>query len=245
MISSTDQNHFASQSFTCTLHFGGQSYNMTATEAALENLRIIRSLMERAHIYRAVSAPAALAGGLMALVAAGVPTFHALTHNGEAMMSGTAFLWIWYGILGLASALNVFLLARESRQQGQPFITDGMRMALRAIAPPMMVGGCVGGGLIVFLDCLTLASLIWVLCYGLALLATRSFAPRSINRLGWAFVLAGLALFFGWAAYKDIRLLSSDVGPASIVMGFTFGLLHLLYALAVFFGRKVTEGKPT
>jgi hypothetical protein len=46
---------------------------MSTTEVALENLRIIRSLMEKAHIYRAVSAPAALTGGLLALAASAWP----------------------------------------------------------------------------------------------------------------------------------------------------------------------------
>jgi hypothetical protein len=55
---------------------------MSTTEAALENLRIIRSLMEKAHIYRAVSAPAALTGGLLALAASAWPVQHALATNG-------------------------------------------------------------------------------------------------------------------------------------------------------------------
>ena len=214
---------------------------MTTTEAALENLRIIRSLMEKAHIYRAVSAPAALAGGILAVAASAWPVMHALKNNGDAVMGDLSFLVVWMVILGIVSALNVFLLAREAGQRGQPFVSEGMRMALRALAPPMIVGGLVGIGLIVFLHNLTLATLMWVLCYGLALLATKSFSPRSITRLGWAFVVAGLIMFFAWAAYNDMHLLTYDLGPASLVMGLTFGLLHLLYAGAVFMRGKPKE----
>ncbi len=217
---------------------------MTTTEAALENLRIIRSLMEKAHIYRAVSAPAALAGGVMALAASAWPVRHALVTNGEGLWSDTAFLAVWLGILLVASVLNVVLLRQEAAHRGQPFISKDMRMAVRALAPPLLVGGCVGMGLIIFLHNLTLAAVIWILCYGLALLATASFSPRSLTRLGWAFVVAGLLLFFAWAANTDMLMLSSDVGPASLAMGLTFGLLHVAYALGVFLGRKPLEVLP-
>jgi len=214
---------------------------MSTTEAALENLRIIRSLMEKAHIYRAVSAPAALTGGLLAIVASAWPVQHALAHQQEVLMGETIFLVVWLVILGIASALNVVLLAKEAARRSQPFVSEGMRMALRAFAPPMIVGGVVGIGLILFLHNLTLAALIWVLCYGLALLATAGFSPRSLVRLGWAFVITGLVLFIVWAACSDIRLLSSDEAPAAAVMGLTFGMLHVVYALAVFFSRKPAE----
>jgi uncharacterized membrane protein (DUF4010 family) len=57
-------------------------------------------------------------------------------------------------------------------------------------------------------------------------------------------VIAGLALFFAWAANSDVRLLSSDEAPASLVMGLTFGLLHVIYALAVFLTQKPAEVQP-
>ncbi|WP_395737786.1 hypothetical protein [Prosthecobacter sp.] len=217
---------------------------MSTTEAALENLRIIRSLMEKAHIYRAVSAPAAFTGGVLALVASGWPVWHALRNNGDAVMCDHCFLITWLLILGIASALNTFLLFKEARRRSQPFVSAGMRMALRAFVPPMLVGGSIGIGLIVFLQNLTLATLIWALCYGLALLSTASFSPRSLIRLGWAFVLTGLVIFFAWAAYSDVRLLSNDLGPASLVMGLTFGLLHVVYGLAVFFSSQPPEEQP-
>lgn len=217
---------------------------MSTTEAALENLRIIRSLMEKAHIYRAVSAPAALTGGVLALIASAWPVWHALKNQGDAVMCDLCFLQTWLVILAVSSALNVFLLAKEARRRGQPFVSAGMRMALRAFAPPMLVGGTLGIGLILFLHNLTLAALLWALCYGLALLSTASFSPRSLVRLGWAFVITGLLTFLGWAAYGDVRLLASDLGPASLVMGGTFGLLHIVYALAVFFSAQPAEVQP-
>ena len=160
---------------------------MSTTDAALENLRIIRSLMEKAHIYRAVSAPAALTGGVLALVASGWPVWHALTHNGDAAMCDMCFLETWLIILTIASALNVFLLAKEAKRRNQPFVSAGMRMALRAFLPPLLVGGCVGIGLIVFLHNLTLAALIWPFILLIAAVLSWRHA-RAARQEGWSMV---------------------------------------------------------
>lgn len=210
---------------------------MSQTQAAIEHLRVIRSLMEKAHIYRAVSAPAALLGGVLALGATIWPVVHAAQTHGDAAFSNTAFLIVWHGILAACTVLNVALLAREAARRGQSLVSDGMKMALRAVSPPLIVGGVLAGGLVIWLQNLTLAALIWVLCYGLALLATASFSPKSLTRLGWAFVIAGLVLFLVWASNGEVRDLRTDLGPASLVMALTFGLLHVVYAIAVFVSR--------
>lgn len=214
---------------------------MSQTQAAIEHLRVIRSLMEKAHIYRAVSAPAALLGGVLALGATIWPVVHAAQTHGDAAFSNATFLIIWHGILAACTVLNVALLAREAKRRDQAFVSEGMKMALRAVSPPLIVGGVLAGGLVIWLQNLTLAALIWVLCYGLALLATASFSPKSITRLGWAFVIAGLVLFLAWAANGEVRDLRTDLGPASLVMALTFGLLHVVYAIAVFVSRPKGE----
>jgi hypothetical protein len=197
--------------------------------------------MEKAHIYRAVSAPAALLGGVLALGATLWPVVHAAQTHGDAAFSNTTFLIIWHGILAACTVLNVVLLAREAARRGQSLVSDGMKMALRAVSPPLIVGGVLAGGLVIWLQNLTLAALIWVLCYGLALLATASFSPKSLTRLGWAFVIAGLVLFLAWASNGEVRDLRTDLGPASLVMALTFGLLHIVYAIAVFLSRPKGE----
>jgi hypothetical protein len=210
---------------------------MTSQQSAIEHLRVIRSLMEKAHIYRAISAPAALVGGLLA-VGAAIWSFLRWQHDPG---SGCArcFLTFWLSILAVTASLNTALLAREAIRRGQkPFASEGMHMALRSLFPSFLVGGVFGIGLALFLENMTLAALVWVVCYGLALLATASFSPRSLVRLGWAFVIAGLLLFCAWAVSSEIRMLPTDEGPAAAVMGATFGLLHVVYSLAVFLGKK-------
>jgi hypothetical protein len=213
-----------------------QSEFMSSQQDALENLRVIRSLMEKAHIYRAISAPAALVGGLLS---AAVASFGISSSSGDdPSIVASDFLALWLGVLIISAVINVMLLAREARRRGHSLISDGMKMAIRAIAPPMLVGGVVGISLILKSHSVTAAALAWIICYGLALLATASFSPRSLIRLGWCFVLSGLALFWVWVDKSPLLTSSGDVGTAMKVMGLTFSLLHIGYGLAVLFGRK-------
>ncbi|CAN5752573.1 hypothetical protein BH11VER1_BH11VER1_34380 [soil metagenome] len=208
----------------------------SAEKTAIEHLRIIRTLMERAHIYRAVSAPAALVGGILALTVSSLGYYH---HDDDA--SATKFLCAWLLILVVCTVLNLFLLIRESKGQHQPFLTDGLRMALRAVIPPLTVGGFLGICLIIFKKDLALAALIWILCYGLALLSTSSFAPKSVTRLGGCFLVSGIALTVSWFMNGGTFAGQSSLSLASLFLGLTFGAGHIAYSLAVFFNTPKTS----
>ncbi len=200
---------------------------MTTQQTALEHLRVIRSLLEKSQAYRAISAPAALGGGVLALVVS------AIALNTDKF-SARHFLFEWLGILVVVTALNFFLLHREASARARPFVSEGMRMALRAFFPPMIVGGLLGVGLIWFRNDVRLASLIWILCYGLALLATAHFSPRSLVRLGWAFLVTGMALSVWFFTAGASAKTGADGTVAYLFLGTTFGVLHIMYAVAVF-----------
>ncbi len=210
--------------------------------AALEHLRIIRTLMERAHIYRAVSAPAALIGGVLAVAIAIIGVKLSMTAEGGRMtgesFGGRQFLLAWLGVLVAGGVANLLLLTRESGHKGQPAITEGLRMALRAIVPPMLTGGVLGVCLIWFQNNVELAALVWILCYGLALQATVSFAPRGIIRLARAFLIAGQMLTLAWFWNGGFRIFERPEAVASVLMGATFGLFHVVYGVAVFVSRR-------
>lgn len=207
---------------------------MNDRAAAEENLRVIRQLMERATIYRAISAPTALVGGLLALLAAGAVYFNNEVHP---LLGRTVrpreFALIWIGALILVGIANAYFLWREAVRGNRPFISSGMRLALRAIAPNLLIPaaftvwffetGYLGAQ---ELELVT----VWVAFYGLALLSTSLFAPRSLTILGWAFLLTALAIpvLGDW-----IDGLTDDVPDT--IMGVSFGLYHLIYAAATWF----------
>jgi hypothetical protein len=183
------------------------------SQAAAENLKAIRSLVERATVYRSLSGPVALIGGVLSSIVS-------LWHLGSPP-SWTPFLLSWMGVLLVLSILNGLLLHREAGRRGEHFFSAGMRHALQAMLPPLVAG---------FVLSVTLgwgipavAARCWVLAYGLALLAAGAFAPRSMRVLGYAFFLGGALLF----------LCPYLLPEAPYIMLATFSLLHLAYGIGI------------
>jgi len=203
---------------------------MTSAEAAAEHLKVIRSLMERATTYRAISAPGACVGGLLALATS---AFLAMTGKSDGtLISATLFTLLWLCALVVSSLANATLLARHASQRGEPFVSPGMKLALRSLAPPLFVGGVLGITQAVLLHQPAHCAITWIFCYGLALLATANFAPKSIRHLGSAFIGSGVLLLFVWHFKEGFPSLP-ETTTGALFMALTFGLLHLVYALAV------------
>jgi hypothetical protein len=198
---------------------------------AEEDLRVIRSLMERATVYRAISAPAALVAGLLSIFAAGA-IYRRPVH-------GRVFAAVWLIVLALAVVTNAFFIWREARNDGRPFISSGMKLALRAITPNLLIAAAVTVWF--FTTGYKGAAeqelvAVWIAFYGLALLSTGLFAPRSLVCLGWAFLLTALVLL-------ALRNVVGDL-PANlpnIAMGITFGLYHLIYAVSAWPRKRADE----
>jgi hypothetical protein len=207
---------------------------------AEQDLRVIRSLMERATIYRAISAPAALVAGLLSVFAAAAIHFTQVTdlHAGRPL-DAREYAVIWLIVLALALFGNAFFIWREARKGGRPFISSGMKLAMRAIAPNLLIPagftvwffatGYRGGGEYQL-------AVVWIAFYGLALLSTGLFAPRSLVGLGWAFLLSALAL-------PALRNVLGDLPSnlPNLAMGVTFGFYHLVYAVCAWPRRRSAE----
>src|ERR1051326_7973300 len=105
---------------------------------AEDDLRIIRSLMERATVYRAISAPTALVAGLLSIAAA-VTVFLSNKNDFGSQLVGRGFALVWLIVLLFALAANAFFIRREAVRNGRPFISPAMKLALRAIAPCLVL----------------------------------------------------------------------------------------------------------
>jgi hypothetical protein len=197
---------------------------MPTRSDAEEHLRIIRSLMEKATIYRAISAPTALAGGVCTAVFGTWLHFYWRSLPPPTVLDGEGSDWLfirgWLGVLAVTCAANIWVLWRDARRRGEPFVSAGMKQALKCLVPPMLVGGFVT---FLFGERPFYLPFVWMIFYGLALLATTPFAPRSIPRLGWVFLLAGFVTFC-------LRGKAAVVTDPNLLMTATFGLFHLIYA---------------
>jgi hypothetical protein len=215
---------------------------MSERSTAEEDLRVIRTLMERATVYRAISAPSALVAGLLSILAAGLAYYNDNIHPllGRPVRP-REFCTIWIVVLILALLANAYFVWREAKNAGRPFISSGMKLALRAIAPTLVIPaaftvwfyntGYLGGQEFELV-------VVWVAFYGLALLSTALFAPRSLSLLGWAFLLTSVSvsvpLLSDW-----IDNVTDDV--PNTVMGVTFGFYHLIYAVVTWSGKRERE----
>jgi hypothetical protein len=211
---------------------------MTDSDYASRQLRVIRALMERATVYRSISAPMALVGGLLSLGGFGVAWYadrsgHALRDNG--------FLALWVSILAVTAATNVIFLARGAARRGEPFFSAGMKCALRSLGPAFLLAAV----LTVTFPVAIPLTMIWITLYGVALLATHPYAPRSLTLLGAAFLVTGIGLILGVQWLGRIVDSPSDALGSSALMAATFGGFHLIYAIAVWLRREdSTEAAP-
>ncbi len=216
---------------------------MSEPTSAEEDLRAIRTLMERANTYRAISAPSALVAGVLSTLAAGAVYFN----NEVKLVLGRTvrpreFVGLWILVLISAAVVNAFFVWREARLAGRPFVSSGMKLALRAIIPNLLIPtaftlwffetGYLGARELELVA-------VWVAFYGLALLSTGLFAPRSLAILGWAFLLSSLSIP---VLMGPIDQFTEDVPDT--VMGVTFGLFHLIYAVAAWPRRGAAADAP-
>jgi hypothetical protein len=201
---------------------------MTDFDFASHQLRVIRALMERATIYRSISAPTALVGGLLSL--GGFVTAYYAKHDRHHPLSSNEFLMVWLVILALTCLTNVIFLSRGAARRSELFFSSGMKCALLSVAPAFFSAGV--------LTCVIHRpielALLWISFYGLGLLATQHFAPRSLVVLGATFFLTGCGLLVSW---KHLFMPNPHVEPSALVvsgiMAATFGGFHLAYAAAV------------
>jgi hypothetical protein len=211
---------------------------MNDLERAEQHLRTIRRLMERGTIYRAISAPTALVGGLLSLI------LSALLLTGHAPNFGDySFVVCWLVVLLLTSGANTYFIVAGAKNRNEPVISASMKTALASLAPPYLAAAAITAVAVAFRSNSfdeNFLPLIWTIFYGLGLLATFTFAPRSLVLLGWAFLLTGLLAFI--YGFSGIGSEPPD-HFGTCLMAATFGLYHLIYALCAW-PRKNAEPEP-
>jgi hypothetical protein len=215
---------------------------VTDSDSAARQLRVIRSLMERATIYRSISAPTALVGGLLSL--GGFALAYYAKHDRQHPLSPNEFLLVWLVILALTCFTNVIFLSRGAARRSESFFSFGMKCALTSVAPAFFSAAVLTP--LLFHHPIHLA-LLWITLYGIGLLATQHFAPRSLVILGTTFFLTGCGLLATW---KHLFMPNPHVEPSALVvsgiMAATFGGFHLAYAAAVWaLGEDRKEPVPS
>jgi hypothetical protein len=191
--------------------------------AAREHLATIRTLMERASVYRRALAPVMFSVGLIGTLAGLAATLW-------ASFNARGFAFFWLGV-AIASAGTAFLLVRRQALAGaEPLWSPPTRRVVAAMLPALFAGTAVVGPLVNIHQEGTMIAVslppLWLVLYGCALHSAGFFMVRGIRLFGWGFVVAGLLAAL---AAANPNLIEPSLKLAHAVMTATFGLGHLAY----------------
>ncbi|MEO8560945.1 MAG: hypothetical protein ABI601_02650 [bacterium] len=178
---------------------------------AMDNLRFIRETMEAAATFTAVSGWGTV---LIGMTAIGAAALAAATH------STTRWIFIWLCEAALSVAISVYTMALKARAAKLPLWSEPARKILFSFAPPMA-----GGALLtlVFFErgLVSLLPGVWMLLYGIGVVAAGTFSVRIVPVMGVAFMLVGTVALF------------SPASLATEYMAAGFGGLHLFFGTLI------------
>jgi hypothetical protein len=179
------------------------------SKRAIDDVRFIRATMERAASFTAVPGWGGVLMGVVALLAAPIADRTSDRHW---------WLIIWLGAALLAILIGASDMAQKARAERESLLRGpGWRFAM-ALVPPLAAGAVLTfvlfrSGLSDFLPG------IWLLVYGVAVVAAGTFSIRAVKWMGLSFMLAGGATLLAPASWGD----------ACMAAG--FGGIHIAYGI--------------
>jgi hypothetical protein len=178
---------------------------------AMDNLKFIRETMEAAATFTAVSGWGTVVIGFTAIAAAAIAA---------TMNSTTRWILVWLCEAALSVGISVYTMALKARAAKLPLWSEPARKILFSFAPPML-----GGALLTLVffqrDLVALLPGVWMLLYGIGVVAAGTFSVRIVPVMGVAFMLVGTIALFAPAAM------------ATQYMAAGFGGLHLLFGTLI------------
>jgi hypothetical protein len=180
-------------------------------DRAMDNLQFIRETMEAAATFTAVSGWGTVCIGVTALIATAMSTM---------TDSVTRWVFIWLFEAALSVAISIYAMVRKARAANVPLWSEPARKIVFSFAPPLAVGAlltlvCYERGLFGLLPG------VWMLLYGVGVIAAGTFSVRIVPVMGFAFMLVGTLTLFAPLLW------------ARVLMAVAFGGLHLLFGTLI------------
>ena len=175
---------------------------------ALDNLSFIRSTIENASSFTAVSGVGGILMGATALLAA---------FSAHYSRSPLAWLAIWSSEAFLAFAIALGFSYRKATRLGTGLLSVPFRRFALAMAPSMLVGALLS----VLLHRAgndNLLPAVWLLLYGMGVSSAGAFSVRVVPVMGMSFMALGTVTAFTPAAWAD-AILALGFGGLHIVFG--------------------------
>jgi len=210
---------------------------MNADEAS-QQLQTIRTLMERAALYRHAMGPTFVGLGLLGIVGGGLGFGFAV---GAERGIWFVLYWSFVALVGVIWAL--LRIRSQAIVDDEPFWTPPTRRVVSAVVPPLVVGlGMTVFFTFLLMDLSRLLALVliplWMALHGLALHAAGSYTLRGIRWLGWGFILAALGAAACGFVLSVEHADRPTVPQAHLVMAMTFGLGHLIAGIRLILAER-------
>jgi hypothetical protein len=187
-------------------------------DRALDNLKFIRSTMERAGSFTAVPGWGMVVLGLTALAATAyagslpvAPVYGA---------SQSRWLWVWMFEALLGAGIGVAALLYKALRAGDTIVDGPARRFGLSVLPPFIVGALLTYVLWQAKQ-LALLPALWLLCYGTGVVTGGAFSLRVVPVMGLCFMLLGAVALFAPPAWQAWLLAAG------------FGVLHIVFGLII------------
>lgn len=201
--------------------------NDSSNKQHLDDLREIRSLMERSTRFISLSGLSGIFAGIFALIGSYI-TWHYLNQDYSGFVyhandhtEALRFLgFVAAGVLLLSLAAGIFFTNRAAKRKGYKTWDASGYNLLMNLAIPLVTGGlfCIP---LLFMapELIAPATLIF---YGLALINASKYTLSDVRVLGFAQVITGL-------------LAATAPGYGLLLWAFGFGLLHIVYGIIMYY----------
>lgn len=195
---------------TASLPFDSDLERTVALEAhAVNQLRFIRSTMERAAIFTALPGWGGVAVGFTALIAGNLAKNRPLSQQ----------CTIWAVEAVWASLLGGVALFHKAQTSGQSLASRPARRALFSFAVPLFAGLCLTAA-VYRAGLLWLLPSVWMMLYGTAVVSAGAHSVRIVPAMGLCFTVCGA-----------LSLINPTLGNAWMTVA--FGLLHIAFGWVI------------
>jgi hypothetical protein len=175
---------------------------------AMDNLRYIRETMERAGSFTAVSGWGQVIIGVAGLGAAWL-----------ASRQGSPVNWLatWSLAAVISAGIGVLTTVMKSRAARMPLLTGPGRKFMLNLFPPLAAGGVLTAVLFQA-GMIGLLPGIWLLLFGVGIVAAGAFSVRVVPVMGLGFMALGTVALFAPAAWGD-AFMAAGFGGLHIIFG--------------------------
>ncbi|MCP4346087.1 MAG: hypothetical protein GY795_11255 [Desulfobacterales bacterium] len=195
----------------------------------IENIKEIRSIMERSTKFISLSGLSGIAAGLVGIIAAGLamqklgslilePDVFALIEKSPGMKN--YFLILFSITFGAALFLSFFFTLRKARKNSLKIWDNTSRRFLFNMFFPLAAGGAFVMAML-YHGIYSLICAVMLIFYGVSLLNASKYTNDEIRYLGILEVVAGIAASF-------------FIGYGLVLWGIGFGVLNAVYGIIMY-----------